>query len=115
MGDQIRYIDPYYFVSFIVAILEAFTDKWDYVLLPDLRLKDEVKIMKQCAFDCTTVRVTRNNFENNLTEEQRKHISEVDLDSYEFDYRIIVDNDIASLKTAVSQTITDIIMKDVLK
>ena len=50
------------------------------------------QIMKE-YFDVTTVRVIRPNFDNGLTEEQQKHESEVALNNYNFDYKIINNGD----------------------
>ena len=44
-------------------------------------------------FDVTTVRVTRPNYDNGLTEEQQNHESEIALDNYNFDFYITNNGD----------------------
>lgn len=89
--DIIRTQRPNYWVDFIVDIISMLGNTWDYVLIPDCRFPNECEIMKG-HFDTTTVRVIRYKgensdevFENDLTEEQRRHPSETSLDHYDFD------------------------------
>ena len=72
-------------------MLTFFNDKWDYVLIPDTRFPNEIVRMKEKGFDVTSVRITRINFESELTEAQKKHPSETALDNYIFDYRVTND------------------------
>lgn len=85
--EGIRKYNPDYWVRFIMEILAYFQDEWDFVLIPDARFPNEIDLMKE-DFDCISVQIYRPNYENHLTEEQRKHISEVALDEYRFDYQI---------------------------
>ena len=64
-----------------------FEGEWDYVLIPDCRYPVEIATMER-TFDTTIVRVERPNFDNGLTEAQKNHPSEVDMDNYPFDYKI---------------------------
>lgn len=82
--DVIGKEKPDYWAKFIVDILEFFKDDWDYVLIPDTRYPIEIFTMKE-NFETIALRVERPGFENNLTEEQKQHASEVSLDSYRFD------------------------------
>lgn len=86
--ETIRKKEPEFWIDFIAKILELFPDEWDFVLIPDTRFPNEIDSMKK-KFGTVSVRVVRPNFENHLTEEQRKHESETALDKYKFDYEII--------------------------
>ena len=90
--DVIRQKNPDYWVNFLIGIFNLFPDEWDYVLIPDTRFPNENNLMKE-YFDVTTVRVTRPNYDNGLTEEQQNHESEIALDDYKFDYQIINNGD----------------------
>ena len=57
------------------------------------------------VFDTALLRVERPNFDNGLTEAQKNHPSEVDMDNYNFDYLIYNDSDIKSLKAKVENFI----------
>lgn len=87
--DVIRKQNPDYWVDFIIGMLKMFPKEWDYVIIPDTRFPNENDAFKDAEFDITTVRVIRPNFDNGLTEEQKKHASEVALDNYKFDYVIV--------------------------
>lgn len=78
---------PDIWVNVIVESLKAFGNEYDYVLIPDCRFPNEVKIMKD-SFDTTSLRIHRVDFESFLTYEQKHHISETALDDYKFDYYI---------------------------
>ena len=86
--DVIREQKPDYWVNFVGEFLSMFKYKWDYVLIPDCRFPNEVIKMKEYGFDTLAVRVNRIDFESQLTEEQKNHISETALDSFSFDYYI---------------------------
>ena len=83
-------------VDMIVALLKGIKTLYDYVIIPDVRFPNE--IYKMCDnFNCITVRVIRPNFDNGLTEEQRKHPSETALDNYPMEYELINDGDLEKL------------------
>ena len=88
--DVISSQQPAYWVDFTISILKFFEDKWDYVLIPDCRYPIEASRMAE-YFDTTVLRVERPNFDNGLTDRQKKHPSEVAMDNYHFD--LILYND----------------------
>lgn len=83
-------------VDMIVALLKGIKTLYDYVIIPDVRFPNEIDRMRD-NFDCITVRVIRPNFDNGLTEEQRKHPSETALDNYPMEYELINDGDLEKL------------------
>lgn len=91
--DVVRKKRPKYWVDFLTGVLELFPDEWDYVIIPDARFPNENDDLKTKGFDVTTVRVVRPNFDNGLTDTQKHHESEVALDNYNFDYKIINNGD----------------------
>lgn len=95
---------PGYWVMFIVDLLRLFENEWDYVIIPDCRYPIEVNTMEK-NFETILLRVERPNFDNGLTEAQKNHPSEVDMDNYNFDYLIYNDSDIKSLKAKVKNFI----------
>lgn len=55
------------------------------------------------------IRVVRPNFDNGLTLEQQKHITEVDLDDYkEYDYYLVNDGSLEDLKSKVQNIVEDV-------
>jgi hypothetical protein len=53
------------------------------------------------TFDTTIVRVERPNFDNGLTEAQKNHPSEVDMDNYPFDYKILNEGTLEDLRQEI--------------
>ena len=88
--DVVGAKNPAYWAEFIVSILKMFENEWDYVLIPDCRYPVEVATVER-SFDTVVLRVERPGFDNGLTEAQKNHPSEVDMDNYHFD--LILYND----------------------
>ena len=62
----------------------------DFLIIDDLRLRDEYNFL-YIRFDTVFIRVERPGHDNMLTEEQRKDVSEVDLDAFRFDLTLYND------------------------
>ena len=78
-----------------IEILQEF---FDTVIITDLRFIDEVKYFKKKYKDVVLIKIDRFNYKNNLTKEQREHITEKEVDLID-DYDYLVDNDVlADLK-----------------
>lgn len=107
--DKIRAVDPDMWVMFIIKILKIFPDNWDYVLIPDCRFVNEVKIIQLNFNDVKIVRIHRPNFINDLTEEQRNSESETALDNYTFDYIVCNDSTLDNLKLKAEYLVQDIL------
>ena len=89
--------NPNMWVNITKELIRGIGAEFDYVLVPDTRFKEEINMLNE-YFDCTSIRVLRQNINsygmasdhvNHLTNEQRAHKSECDLDDYKFDYFII--------------------------
>ena len=91
---------PEFWAKFIVDVLKFFPGHWDFVLIPDCRYPWEVSTMEK-NFGTVVLRVERPGFESNLTEEQKKHASEVMMDDYPFDAVLYNDKDLATFKDKV--------------
>ena len=82
--DVVGKKNPAYWAEFVVSVLKLFENEWDYVLIPDCRYPIEVETVGK-AFETYILRVERPNFDNGLTDAQKQHPSEVDMDTYAFD------------------------------
>ena len=98
--DVVGKKNPAYWAQFVAGVLSMFENEWDYVLIPDCRYPVEIETMRQ-IFDTTIVRVERPNFDNGLTEAQKNHPSEVDMDSYPFDYKILNNGTLEELRQEI--------------
>ena len=73
----------------------------EYVIIPDCRYQNEPKAF--CDMDTTVIRIERPNFDNGLTDQQKNHLSEIDMDHYKFDKVIINDGTLENLKEKIKQ------------
>lgn len=75
----IRNQDPDYWVDFVANVVRMFPDKWDFVIVSDVRFPNEIERLYDAGFPVTHIRVIRLDFDNGLTEEQKGHKSETAL------------------------------------
>ena len=97
--------DPYFFVDKVIEFLRIFSSRWNYVIVTDWRFLNEYEQMKN-FFDVTTVRVERLGHSNKFTEEQKQHISETELDYFDFDWIVFNDEKVKDkVKTMMEEII----------
>lgn len=85
--DKIRKVMPDFWVDIVISFIKAFEDDYDYFLIPDTRFPNEIDKMSK-NFRTKAIHVTRLNFDNGMTEEQKRHVSETALDGHHFDWYI---------------------------
>lgn len=107
--DVIRAKDPDFWVSYLVSIAQLFEDNWEYMIIPDCRFPNEIEEFKEWAFPVTHIKVVRDGFESNLTEEQKKHPSETALDNVEPDFTIHNNADLKELVKNVCMIMDDVV------
>lgn len=91
--DQCRKIDTNIWADTVVRLLNVITNDYDIVIIPDWRFKNEYDQLSYLNSnpDIIKIKITRPNNEStdNMTEEQREHSSERNLDNFKkFDYNI---------------------------
>ena len=97
---------PLFWVEKSCDVIDILKDDYDYFMIPDTRFRNEIFLPKaRFPSMVTTVRVERLSFYNGLTEEQQRHLSEIDLDNFDFDYRIASDNGLDNLEIEVDKFI----------
>ena len=79
------------FIKRMIDDIEIFECFYDAIIISDCRLKKEVDDLKAAyPDDLVAINIFRPDFDNGLTEEQKKHKTEIDLDDYDnFDEKII--------------------------
>ncbi len=87
LGQEKRKKDKDYWVK---RAEKQFKDV-DFILIADTRYMNEIEYFKRNDYQSTTIKIIRLNsnrdeYQNNLTEKQRKHSSEIELENYDFDY-----------------------------
>ena len=99
-------IDDKFFINRMIEDIKVYSFFFDYILIGDARFIEEIEDIKNTFDNIITVRITRPNFDNGLTEKQKNHPTEVGLDNYElFDYKIINDGILDDLKLKVERLI----------
>ena len=89
-----RKFDEDYFAKRIYELLSVAGANWDYVIIPDLRFKNEFQLIKN-SFDAVAIRVNRTGYESSLTPEQKSNQSETELDNHLSIFNYIIDtNDV---------------------
>lgn len=87
VSDRIHEADYDLIVRTISVMVDTIREEYDYVIISDLRFKNEYCYLTE-RYNCVTIRVEREGYKNSMSEEQRNNISEVDLDNIDFDYYI---------------------------
>ena len=95
--DVVRAQDEGFWVRFISDMLTFFPDKWNYVIIPDCRFPNEIELLRDAGYDVTHVEIVRDDFDNELTEEQKHHPSETSLDEMIADFIVVNDGDLMDL------------------
>lgn len=81
-------IDEQFLIRRICEDIKVYSYFYDILIITDARLPEEVEIPKKIFSNIITIRVNRL-MKNHLTESQRRHITEIGLDNYNyFDYVI---------------------------
>lgn len=103
-------IDELFFVKRMLEDIQVYSYFFDVITISDARLKSEVIIPKQKFDEVYAIRITRPNFDNGLSLEQKNHITEIDLDDYDnYDYELINDSTLDNLKFKVEQIVKDVL------
>lgn len=107
--DIVRKKNENYWVQYVIDMLKMYCDEWDFVIIPDARFENEIIAVKNC-FPTIAVRVYSDNYNNGLTDEQKKHPSETALDNFKFDYEILNNSrTMEDLKSRVNLFVQEIV------
>ena len=103
--DKVRKIFPNFWVDAVMNFIKAFGDDFDYVLIPDCRFPNEIEIFRNNGYEVVALHITRTNFENCLTQEQRNQPSERAMDGFIFDDCICSESGLDNLEIEVDKFI----------
>lgn len=102
-------IDYNFFVDRIIGDIKVYSYFFDAIIITDARAKVEVRMPKEALTKVIAIHVIRPNFDNGLTEEQKNHFTETDLDDFEsYDYTIINDGSLEELEEKVLNVIKEV-------
>ena len=99
-------IDDEFFIKKIIDDIKVYSFFFDVITISDARFKKEIDNIRNVFDNVIAVHIVRPNFDNGLTDEQRKHPSEIDLDDYDkYDYDLINDGTLDDLKIKVERLV----------
>ena len=90
--EKIRSKKPDFWVDTVINFINVVKDDFDFILIGDCRFSNEINKWLEKGYKTISIHVTRTNFDNGLTLEQKNHASEIALNGYEFDYYIGAEN-----------------------
>lgn len=108
--DVVRTRKPDFWVNFVSNLLDLFHEAWDYVIIPDTRFPNEIDRIQDAGYLVFHLKLRRPGFDNHLSQEQQKHISETALDSIYPNYIISNSGALSDLKKEV-ESITEVITR----
>lgn len=89
-----------FFINRQLEDLEIYSYFADIIIIPDVRFKEEIEVVKEKFKNVVSIGVTRPNFKSDLTPEQLQDITEIALDNYtEYDFTLINDKSSEELHT----------------
>lgn len=69
--------------------IEILNEFFDTFIITDARLKEEFNYFKEKYSDVVSIKISRENADDNLTKTEKQHVTETDLDDFDqFDYQI---------------------------
>lgn len=90
--ERVRIHRPDYWVDHVINFAKLFSNDFDYFIISDTRFPNELNKWGEEGINIIKLWVTRLDYDNGLSEEQKNHLSETSLDDYRdnhgFDYYI---------------------------
>lgn len=109
IGDVIRFKlnRPHFFIERLLEDIEILSYFFDAVIVDDARLQIEMDIPKiKYGYQALLIRVNRDNFDSELSESEKHHVTETDLDNYKsFDYIINNNGALKDLKRKAEEIV----------
>lgn len=103
-------IDNMFFINRIIEDIKVYSYYCDVITISDARLPLELDSIKNNFDNVYKIRIKRPSFENNLTKNERNHITETALDNYnDYDYVIENDGTIEELNEKVKKVISEVL------
>lgn len=112
--EQMRAMFPDFWAEHVAKFIAATHKDWAYVIIPDWRFVNEFDVINDYNSDVTTIRVERYDENGNvyvnpeMTDEQREHVSETELDKFPFDYIIENRGNLEELEDNVLAVLEDL-------
>jgi len=101
-------IDRYLFVNRMIEDIIVLSYFFDILIISDARLVEELEVPRKKIKNVKIINIKRPNFDNGLTKEQQKSLTESALDNYtDYDYSIINDGTLENLNEKIIKMIEE--------
>lgn len=105
-----KQIDEMLFINRIIQDIMVYSYYFDVITISDGRLPIEIDSIKNTFSNAYSVNVIRPNYENNLDNKERKHLTEIALDSYNnYDFKLINDGTLNDLNKKIETMIDEVL------
>jgi len=94
------------FIKRMIDDIDIFSCFYDAIIISDVRLKKEIDDLRESFPDLVSVNIFRPDFDNGLTEEQKKHKTEIDLDDYDKFNEQVINTTLEELKETAKKIYT---------
>lgn len=103
-----KQIDSNMLINRILEDIKVYSYFYDVIIISDARFIEEISCVKD-NFDNVTVIRINSDIESNLTDSEKKHITETALDNYnEYDYNIENNETVYELRNKIEEIIKEV-------
>ena len=103
LADLGRSRDEHFYINRTIEDIEIFQYYFDIIIISDARFPYEISMMEEHFKNVTSIMVKRPNYDNLLTESQKKHAIETSLDGFDgCDTELINDGTLDDLRNKVN-------------
>lgn len=100
-------IDNNFFINRVLQDIEVYSYFYDAIIITDARLKEEIEIPYNKYEKVIRIKIEGN--KSDLTEKQKKHVTEIALDNYDkYEYKIINNGTLEELKSKVNNILDEV-------
>lgn len=104
--DHIRSIDVDSNSKSVENFINLYSSRFDYFIVSDWRFKDEYEYLSsRYWYSVVDIKILRNNYESSLSDSQKSHSSEIDLDDFVPTYTFHCDNGIENVEKLAKDTL----------
>ncbi len=100
-------IEKNFLINRMLEDIKVYSYFYDIIIITDARLKEEIEIPKKVFNKIVTIRI-QNEKENSLTEKEKSHITETNLDTYpNFDYKVSYNKNIEEQIKEIKESLNE--------
>jgi hypothetical protein len=108
-NTKIKLNKPFFWIEKVCDVIEITQDLYDYYMIPDIRFKSEIYYpLARFPDNVITIRIHRLNFDNGLNEEQKNHISEIELKNFKHDIDVYSKSGLNNLESEVNMLVKNL-------